>query len=329
MFENLQKAIQFADNATNKRKNTAQKGTWIGPFACPQCGKEKLYICQEQLSFICFADGSHIKGNKQNLLELFLQIGITSEQQIHHYINTYKHGARKKSKSKIALDINSKLTLYNAYKQFPYLEMTQLAIDYCQDKWVPQEKWKDIIIGFDYDNNARMFIPLYEKIDDTFHYRGFQARRIFHDCSPKIITPGVDKNEFLFEYWKIEGNTIVVFESTFDMPIVPNISTAALGTNLTFKHIDKLLKFENIVICFDGDAVDKARTYCKIIYEKSSDHNSNNIWYLNIDKNCQIDHVKKDFSNQCLSNVYEVKKQVQQVIPLEYINKKAGGEYDY
>jgi len=306
---------------------------WTGPAECPECGKNKFFIAFEPKIFRCFAHGEHLKGvGEKPLLDLFKSLGINSIRKIEQYMKNSSRPTH--SKSKTPYKIESRLTLYEANKKFPTSPTIQESIRYCQKKWVSPYDWDKIFIGFDNDSEPRMFIPIYERNGSQLvEYQGFQARRIFHEIDgvAKIITPGVNKTCIIYNYEKVIKQTeiVVIFESIFDIPIIPELSVAILGTNLTDEHIKKILPFKTIVICFDGDAFDKEKKHGERIHHFDFTVQKQNIWYLNIPTDKKIDQIKYDFINQTITNLNGEVRFVKQIITEDQIHRNAGGNYEW
>jgi hypothetical protein len=332
MLDNLRQILATAARQTNRYGANQHNpyAVWSGPFECPLCGKEKLYIYFDQPAFVCFSHGTHIRGYGESF---FIQticepMGMTTVAQAQRF---FEAGKKQRKHNKNTYAIPSKITLGEAYDLFPKSTAVRTAVEYCQSKWALQDTWRQLYFGFDFSDTPRIFIPLYDTaITGETTYCGFQARTIFPEIQPKLITPGMDKSRFLFNYETVakQSDIVIVWESIFDTFIAPDISVALLGTTMTEKQIERFAAFKTIVICFDGDAMQKAQKHMGRIQQNFPEFNViGRLYALNIQETTQIDHIKNEFCNQTLISAYKETKKVKQVIPLEHIHYLGGGHF--
>ena len=328
---NLNHVIQHAhDMADSIRKRIQDRIEWVGPLECPICEQEKLYVALSgNYDFKCFGKHEHLRGHgeKEIISEVFSLIGVYTIADAKRYIQAY---TKKRYRPKEPEIIATTLSLKKALNKFPDLEITKSAYDYCSWKWIPESQFDKIFIGFDYRDNPRLYLPFWGYEDGKMIYKGYQARLILNvEGVAKTLTPGVNKLETLFNIHQAnkQKEVVMVWESPFDTPITPPASVAIFGTHLAPKQAQQLLRFKNIVICFDGDAIDKAKKYVRTINENHPEVGIDHVWYLDIDSNLQIDDMKYDFIDATVINQNGQAKPITDVCPIEYIHPNGNGNW--
>lgn len=231
---------------------------WIG-IDCPYCGcshgnkgRYKLGINLNSLATTCWTCGRH------NVVEVLSYISNKNKSYI---VNLLKNVRKIQNSVEPAkkLVIPSGLT-----------ELQEPHIKYLTRRGFDADKiaklWNIKALSITGNHLAwRIYIPIYldnrqvswttRSISDNVKNKYMTAKREEELISHKSILYGLD----------YIGNTIIVVEGPLDVWKIGFGAAATFGTTVTHDQIRLIAKYPRRVICFDSDAIDKARKLARIL----------------------------------------------------------------
>jgi hypothetical protein len=215
--------------------------------------KFKLYINVKKLVYNCFR--CEVRGRLTNLFPQLAIIGEYAEQTV------------KASELK-----NDQLEPYPEFQylgalQYPWNEIVEEFLT--EKRFTINELWDKVHFIEDYRKGEFSFGPcLLFAVYHFGQYRGFQARRLYKNVSPKYIgASNMDRRSSLYNYDNAfsQSDCLVITEGFFDALRVGFNAVATLGKTITETQIRliRLGKFEKVIVFLDKDAEKEAATTAK------------------------------------------------------------------